>query len=197
VFARWRSFAVGKHCNKGKCINIIKNVKLSCYRHSGDKGKRRYKSHSSLTSAQAGLSSQRHSPAGFNSGERTSLASRQKAGWASEPVWTQRLGIKLALPLPGIESRLPGHSVCTQTLYWLSYTSSLLWLISVLLVSRLFWIDLLCACSQHQSELLHFTVHCHVKASPSVRCVSAALVTVGTLTSSTNAVFRLPISVRF
>jgi hypothetical protein len=45
----------------------------------------------------------------------------QKAGWASEPVWTQKLEEKFLSPLPGIEPRSPGHPVRSQTLYWLSY----------------------------------------------------------------------------
>jgi hypothetical protein len=40
----------------------------------------------------------------------------QEAGWASEPVWTQRLG-ENPLPLPGIEPRYPGRPARSQTLY--------------------------------------------------------------------------------
>jgi hypothetical protein len=39
----------------------------------------------------------------------------QEAGWAPEPVWTQRLEEKS--PLPGIEPRSPGRPVRSQTLY--------------------------------------------------------------------------------
>jgi hypothetical protein len=40
----------------------------------------------------------------------------QEAGWATEPVWTQRLEEK-SLSLPGIEPRSPGRPVRSQTLY--------------------------------------------------------------------------------
>jgi hypothetical protein len=39
----------------------------------------------------------------------------QEAGWAPEPVWTQRLEEK-----SGIEPRSPGRPARSQTLYWLS-----------------------------------------------------------------------------
>jgi hypothetical protein len=45
----------------------------------------------------------------------------QEAGWAPEPVRTQRLEEKSSLSPPGIEPRLPGRPVCSQTLYCLSY----------------------------------------------------------------------------
>jgi hypothetical protein len=48
----------------------------------------------------------------------------QEAGWASKPVWTQRLEEKY-FTLPGIEPRSPGRPVPGQTLYWLSYPGSL------------------------------------------------------------------------
>jgi hypothetical protein len=40
----------------------------------------------------------------------------QEAGWAPEPVWTQRLE-ENPLPLPGIEPRSPGRPVRSQILY--------------------------------------------------------------------------------
>jgi hypothetical protein len=40
----------------------------------------------------------------------------QEAGWAPEPVWTQRLEEKILLSLPGTETLLPGRPVCSQTL---------------------------------------------------------------------------------
>jgi hypothetical protein len=43
----------------------------------------------------------------------------QEAGWAPEPVWTQRLEEKSFVP-PGIEPRSPGRPVRSQTLYCLS-----------------------------------------------------------------------------
>jgi hypothetical protein len=44
----------------------------------------------------------------------------QEAGWASEPVWIQRLE-KKSLHLPGIKPRSPSRPVRSQTLYWLCY----------------------------------------------------------------------------
>jgi hypothetical protein len=43
----------------------------------------------------------------------------QEAGWAPEPVWTQRLE-ENPLPPPGIEPRSPGRPSRSQTLYCLS-----------------------------------------------------------------------------
>jgi hypothetical protein len=40
----------------------------------------------------------------------------QKAEWAPEPVWTERLEEKNPLSLPGIEPRSPGRPVRSQTL---------------------------------------------------------------------------------
>jgi hypothetical protein len=41
----------------------------------------------------------------------------QEAGWAPEPVWTQRLEEKSSLPLPSIEPRSPGRAARSQRLY--------------------------------------------------------------------------------
>jgi hypothetical protein len=49
-------------------------------------------------------------------GKGPPVPSVQEAGWALEPVWTQRLEEK-SLPLPGIEPRSPGRPVRSQTLY--------------------------------------------------------------------------------
>jgi hypothetical protein len=38
-----------------------------------------------------GVSGQRHAPAALYPGERTPVPIGQEAGWATEPVWTQRL----------------------------------------------------------------------------------------------------------
>jgi hypothetical protein len=43
----------------------------------------------------------------------------QEAGWAPEPVWTQRLE-EISFALPGIEPRSPGRPARSQTLYCLS-----------------------------------------------------------------------------
>jgi hypothetical protein len=50
-----------------------------------------YNSYSFTTSAQDGVSGQRHALATLTSGERTIV---QEAGWAPELVWTQRLDEK-------------------------------------------------------------------------------------------------------
>jgi hypothetical protein len=67
-----------------------------------------------------GVSGQRYAPAALPPGKRPPVPTVQEAGWASEPVWTQRLE-KNNLPLPGIEPRSSGRPACSQTLYWLSY----------------------------------------------------------------------------
>jgi hypothetical protein len=38
-----------------------------------------------------GVSGQRHAPAALYPGEMTPVPIGQEAGWATEPVWTQRL----------------------------------------------------------------------------------------------------------
>jgi hypothetical protein len=50
----------------------------------------------------------------------------QGAGWAPQPVWTQRLEEKSFSFWQGsnIERRSPGRPVRSQTLYWLSYPGS-------------------------------------------------------------------------
>jgi hypothetical protein len=65
-----------------------------------------------------GVSGQRHAPAAYLPlGKGPPVPIVQEAGWAPEPVWTQRLEEKNPLPLPGIEPRSPGLPVCSQTLY--------------------------------------------------------------------------------
>jgi hypothetical protein len=73
-------------------------VKLSRYRHAGDKAKRKYNSYSFLTSSLVAMNDLRH---------------------ASEIMWIQKLE-ENRLPLPGIEPRLPGCPDCSQTLYWVT-----------------------------------------------------------------------------
>jgi hypothetical protein len=72
-------------------IIIIIIIKMSRYRHGGDKGERTYSSYSFLISALDGVSDQRRAPAVFTPRERTPVPIGYKAGWASELVWTQRL----------------------------------------------------------------------------------------------------------
>jgi hypothetical protein len=65
-----------------------------------------------------GLSGQRHAPAAlYPRGKDPPVPIVQESGWASEPVWTQRLEEKNPLPLPGIERGSPGRPVRNQTLY--------------------------------------------------------------------------------
>jgi hypothetical protein len=68
-----------------------------------------------------GVSGQRHAPAALlPPGKVPPVPIVQEAGWAPEPVWTQRLEEKSFAP-PGIEPRSPGRPARSQTLYWLSY----------------------------------------------------------------------------
>jgi hypothetical protein len=56
-----------------------------------------------------GVSGQRHAPAALlPPGNGPSVPIVQEAGWAPEPVWTQRLEEKSFAP-PGIEPRSPGR----------------------------------------------------------------------------------------
>jgi hypothetical protein len=50
----------------------------------------------------------------------------QEAGWAPEPVWTQRLEVKVLSPLPGIEPRSPGRPARSETLHWATIFCSIL-----------------------------------------------------------------------
>jgi hypothetical protein len=64
-----------------------------------------------------GVSSQHHAPdALLPTGKGPPVPIVQEAGWAPEPVWTQRLE-ENPLPLPGIEPRSPGRPARIQTLY--------------------------------------------------------------------------------
>jgi hypothetical protein len=66
------------------------------------------------------VSGQRHAPAALlPPGKGPPVPIGQEAGWAPEPVWTQRLE-KNPLPPPGIEPRSPGRPARSQTLYCLS-----------------------------------------------------------------------------
>jgi hypothetical protein len=72
-----------------------------------------------------GVSGQRHAPTALlPPGKGPPVPIVQEAGWASEPVWTQRLEEKNPLPPPGIEPRSPGRPVRSETLYCLSYPGS-------------------------------------------------------------------------
>jgi hypothetical protein len=62
------------------------------------------------------MSGQRHGRARFSPGKEPPVPIVQKAGWAPEPVWTQRLEEKSLSPLPEIEPRSPGRPARSQTL---------------------------------------------------------------------------------
>jgi hypothetical protein len=72
-----------------------------------------------------GVSGQRHAPATLYPPERTPVPIVQEAGWAPEPVWTQRLEEKILSPLPGIEPLSHGRPARSETLYRLSYPAHL------------------------------------------------------------------------
>jgi hypothetical protein len=64
-----------------------------------------------------GVSGQRHARAApYPRGEDPGTIV-QEAGWAPEPVWTQRLEEKSSLPPPGMEHLSPGRPVRSQVLY--------------------------------------------------------------------------------
>jgi hypothetical protein len=63
------------------------------------------------------VSGQRHAPAALlPPGKGPPLPIVQEAGWAPEPVWTQRLEGK-SFASAGIEPRSPGPPVRIQTIY--------------------------------------------------------------------------------
>jgi hypothetical protein len=85
-------------------------------------GERRYSSYSFTTSALDGGEWSASCPGrALPPGKEPPVPIVQEAGWASEPVWTQRLEGKNPLPLPGIEPRSPSGPARSQTLYCLSY----------------------------------------------------------------------------
>jgi hypothetical protein len=93
-------------------------------RHGGAWGKMRYSSYSFMTSALDGGEWSRSRPGrALPPGKGPPVPIVQEAGWAPEPVWTQRLE-ENPLPLPGIEPRSPGRPALSQTLYCLSYPCS-------------------------------------------------------------------------
>jgi hypothetical protein len=70
----------------------IKKVKLSCYTSWRHMGERRYSSYSFLTSAlDGGEWSASHPGRALPPGKGPPVTTGQEAGWAPEPVWTQRL----------------------------------------------------------------------------------------------------------
>jgi hypothetical protein len=68
-------------------------------RFGGAWEKRRYSSYSFSTSAVDGVSGQRHGPGrALTPGKRPPVPIVQEAGWAPEPVWTQRIEEKSFAP---------------------------------------------------------------------------------------------------
>jgi hypothetical protein len=115
-------------------------------RHGGAWGKRRYSSYSFSTSALDGgeWSASRPGralPPGrtLPPGKRPPVPIVQEAGWAPEPIWTQKIEEKSFAP-PEIEPRSPGRPVRSQTLYCLSYPGSYIFYIAYFFVStRIYW----------------------------------------------------------
>jgi hypothetical protein len=98
----------------------VKQSRYTPWKRLGGEG---YSSFSFLTSALDGVSGQRHAPAALYPGKGPPVRIVQEAGWATEPVWTQRLQEKF-LASDGIEPRSLGRPVRSHTLYCLSYRGS-------------------------------------------------------------------------
>jgi hypothetical protein len=93
------------YCNPTNLHSNVK-LKLSYYNHGGTCGKRKHSSYSFFTSALDGAEWSASRPGhDLPPGKELLVPVGQKAGWASEPVWTQAK--KNPLPLPRIESRSP------------------------------------------------------------------------------------------
>jgi hypothetical protein len=60
---------------------------------------------------------QRHAPVTLQPWGKHPVPIVQEAGWALEPVWTQRLEEKILSLLPRIEPQSPGSPARSQTLY--------------------------------------------------------------------------------
>jgi hypothetical protein len=94
-------------------INLIKAVPLHATQVlAGEK----YSSYSFLTSAlNGGEWSESRPGCALVPGKGHLVPTGQEAGWAPEPVLTEA-GRKILMPLPGIESRSPGHPLHNETL---------------------------------------------------------------------------------
>jgi hypothetical protein len=80
-------------------------------------GKRRYSSYLFLTSALDGSEWSASRPGrALPPRKGPPVPIVQEAGWAPEPVWTQKLEEKILLPLLGIKPQSPGRPVRSQTL---------------------------------------------------------------------------------
>jgi hypothetical protein len=97
--------------------NYIVNVKQSHYTQLKCRRERRYSSYSFITSALDGGEWSASRPGrALTPGKGPPVPIGQEAGWAPEPVWTQRLEAKSFVP-SGIEPRSPGLPTRCQTLY--------------------------------------------------------------------------------
>jgi hypothetical protein len=107
----------------GTALASGKNVQLSRYSDARAKGERKYSFYSFLTSALVGVSGQRHAPAVLYPWERT-----PGTHWIGGCM-----GVRAGLDTEARGKILclcresnPGRPFYSQTLYWLSYPSSLL-----------------------------------------------------------------------
>jgi hypothetical protein len=111
--------------------------------HGVTLGERRYSSYSFLISALDGGEWSASRPGRtLPPGKGHPVPIVQEAGWAREPVWTQRLEEK-SLSLPGIEPRSPSRPARSQTLYWLSYPGSMGFHLSILNCVRIWSVNVL------------------------------------------------------
>jgi hypothetical protein len=89
-------------------------------RHEGAWGKRRHSSYSFSASAlDRGEWWASHPGRALPPGRGPLVPTEQEAGWAPEPVWTQRLEEKSSAP---VGDRTSGRPVRSQSQYWLSYS---------------------------------------------------------------------------
>jgi hypothetical protein len=116
------SFLLGVRALFGaRVFERLKKLKLSHYTTRRRLGERRYSSYSLSTSALDGCEWSASRPdRDLAPGKAPPVPIVQEAGWAPEPVWTQRLK-EIFLILLGIDLRSPGRPVRSQTLYWLRY----------------------------------------------------------------------------
>jgi hypothetical protein len=73
--------------------SLVKSKAIPVHAMEAHGGERRYSSYSYVTSA---LDGQHHALAALTPRERTPSTTGQEAGWAPEPVWTQRLEKKFS-----------------------------------------------------------------------------------------------------
>jgi hypothetical protein len=100
-------------------------VKQSSTRHGDAWGDRRYSSYSFTTSALDGGEWSASRPGRtLPPGKGPLVPTVQEAGWAPEPVWTQRLEEKSSAPAGYRTPIARSSSPYSQTLYCLSYPGS-------------------------------------------------------------------------